>query len=102
MAPRLSSGAYFETMLYHIGTVSNKGHIEHFEIYLDDPLASGQGIDLFYRRYSSDDWIKVGGSADSTFSFAADGAKSEKVIPWNIDKVVNIQFKATFATSGNT
>lgn len=99
---RLSVGSYAETILRHIGTVQNKGHIEKFEIYLDAPLASGQGIDIKYRRNTEAAWTIVKGAYDSTFNYANDGAKSEIYLPFNIDKIVNLQFRIQGYTSGDT
>ena len=100
---RLATGAYFETLLMHIGTVQEKSKIEKFEIYLDGPLATGQVITLKYRRKASGSWTTIAEGANTvTFSFALHGAKSEIYIPFNVDRVVNIQFRCEFTTSGDT
>ena len=99
---RLSQGAYFETMLMQLGTVKDKAKIDKFEIYLDGPLAANQGIDIKYRRKASGSWIQIGEAGGSTFSYTNDGAVSEKYIPFNINNIVNLQFKVNFYTSGDT
>ncbi len=99
---RLATGAYFETLLMQLGTIKIKVQIAKFEIYLDGPLASGQVITIKWRRKASGSWttVKYGTNTD-TFAFSEEGAKSEIYIPYNINNIVNIQFRVEFTTSGN-
>ena len=83
-------GAYFESMLMHLGTVQKKGQIEKCEIYLDGALSSG-AINVKYRRKASGDWTTIK-RASATYTFS-DTNKSEFYLPFNIDDIVNIQFK---------
>ncbi len=100
---RLATGAYFETLMIQLGTVKEKAQIAKFEIYLDGPLATGQAITIKWRRKASGSWttVKYGTNTD-TFSYAEEGAKSEIYIPYNINNIVNIQFRVEFTTTGNT
>jgi len=99
---RLATGAYFETMLLRVGTAREKAKIDQFEIYLDIPIESGQAIDIKYRTNTSGSWTTVKTAGKTyTFSYDDDGAVSQIYLPFNINNLVNIQFKVEFTAGGN-
>ena len=100
---RLTSGAFIETMLFRLGTAKLKPQIEQFEIYLDGNIASGQTIDIKYRRNTGDSWTTITPkNRANTFSYSLDGAISSKYIQFNINNVVDLQFRIEFSSSSGS
>lgn len=91
---RYEGGGYFETLLYRLGLSLNKQIIEGFEIILDHPLSTGQAITIKFRRDTSASWTTVKiGTKTKTFSYAQEGAQSSFYVPFQINNVVNMQFR---------
>lgn len=98
------ASAYFVTRLMRVATAKDKAIIDGFQIFLDQPLAASQSINIKYRRNTGASWttVKLGNNA-KTMDYSEIGAKSEIYVPFKINDVVNLQLRVEFtvATDNN-
>jgi hypothetical protein len=88
--------AYFISPMFIAGTHKNKGDTQEAEITLEQPLASGEGVRISYRKNRSAAW-----STPVTFDYATYGALQTANLPLVANELVTIQAKVE-ATGGAT
>lgn len=90
-------GAYFESALYEVGTEIQKKDFRSIEHLLTKALATGHGIQLYYRTNSSDSYSLIG-----TFDSTTPGTKQShfKLGP-KIPRCTMVQIKCEL-TTGST
>ena len=77
--------AYFDSPLYEVGDELNKWKPTEIKFHLGKPLATGEGIQVKYRKSLSDDWVTI-----KTMAFADNkvGAMISRVIVTDVDLTV--------------
>jgi len=77
--------AYFDSPLYEIGDELNKWKPTQIAFHLGKPLATGEGIQVKYRKSLSDSWVTI-----KTMAFADNkvGAMISRVIVTDVDLTV--------------
>jgi len=94
---------YFDSPLYEIGNVSNKAKPQQLEIHLGKPLATGEGIQIKYRKSLSDSWVTV-----KTMAYADNkvGAMISRIITADVDLNIKqgeqIQFRVGLKGTSTT
>lgn len=76
---------YFDSPLYEVGNVSEKWKPTEIELHLGKPLATGEGIQVKYRKDLSDSWVAI-----KTMAYADNGvgAMISKIIVTDVDLTV--------------
>lgn len=89
--------SFIESQFYKLGTKRNPVTLEHFEIHLDRPLTTDQGIKFKYRLNLNDSWTTL-----ETFDFATDGGVSLKWFQKSITNIQSIQFRIELTTGSSS
>jgi hypothetical protein len=84
-----SDAAFLVSQFYRVGTAYSKRAFQEVDIQLSKPMASGDGVSVWYRTAQNASWTSVG-----TMTYAADGAIQSKVLPFGIS-VESVQFKVS-------
>lgn len=93
-----SYAAYVDSALYRVGTPNNKKQFTSVELQLAAPLATGQGIRLYYRFSDTDSYTQIGGDID----FATYGAIKSWEMGFNGGSCDSIQIRAMLTTGNST
>ena len=94
---------YFDSPLYEIGNVDNKAKPNQIELHLGKPLATGEGVQIKYRKSLSDSWVTV-----KTMAYADNkvGAMTSRIITADVDLKIKqgeqIQFRVAFKGTTTT
>lgn len=88
-------GAYMESEMYLVGSDREPATLEHFDFYLNKPLASGDGIRLSYRTSDSGSYTEI-----FTLDFANYRAVNTYSFDTSITGIKTVQFKISLTCTG--
>lgn len=88
-----SYAGYFESALYQVGTATRKRGFSMIEFQLDQPLTTGQGVKIKFRKSAYAAWTTIG-----TWDYATYGAISSIAANANIADAEFIQIRGELTT----
>jgi len=89
--------AYFESLLYRVGTKADPASFSQIEVQLGRPLQTGEGVRLKYRTDINSSWKTIG-----TLTHAGMGAVQSFLFPFGINGVENLQIKCELTTGASS
>lgn len=94
--------AFMESPLYQPGLVLRDKSYQQMEIVLAKPLATGQGIKVYYRENLSDSWTEITTQEGDRFDFATYGAVAKANLRVGAIDKTTLQLKVEMTTGASS
>lgn len=91
-----SYSSYFESIVYQVGTFSQKKSIDRIEVVLSRALQTGEGVRIKYRKSIDDSWTTLG-----TRDYSSCGAVSSLLFN-GIHNLYTIQIRVELTTGSSS
>jgi len=93
-----SYSSYIETLFEQVGTHDRPANFERIDIQLARDLQAGEGIKLYFRESTNDDWTALQDHEGRNITFTHFGAISKFSMPFAKKAVSCIQFRIEMTT----